>query len=562
MPEFPMRWLKQYPTGVPHNVYEHDEQTLLDIIDYSCQQYAQRQCCYCLGGALSYAELYQHSHSFSAWLIQQGLQKGDRVALMMPNLMQFVIGMVGVLRAGGVVVTVNPLYTARELEQLVHDAQPRFILVATPFVATLNQVPYPDSLQQIIITDLGDLQTWPRRLLINCFARWHSKELIRPASPVGQYIRFQQALEQGASFIARGVVPTVAIDPQDIAFLLYTGGTTGPPKGVILTHRNLVANLNQIAHWVQGRLLPGKETVLTALPLYHVFSLTGNCLLFLKLGGSNVLIPDARKTDTIVRAFKQHKISAFTGVNTLFMRLLEHPQFQQLNFNSLRLVIGGGTAVSESVALRWEALTKQPLLQAYGLTETSPAVCINPVDGQHINSSIGLPLPSTEVAIFASDGTVLAPYEHGEICVRGPQVTSGYYQREEATHQAFFPESFFRTGDIGYMDAQGYVFLKERQADIINISGFNVYPSEIEAVLEAYPGVKAAAVVGIPCIQTGQKIKAYVQSTDQHLTAQQLAQHCAQQLAAYKCPKEIELCEQLPFSHVGKVLKRVLRGDS
>lgn len=553
------RWLNQYPAGVPQDLPANvSGQNLLDVIDDSCARYAHQPCLFSLGGRLSYEGLYQHSQQVAAWLKTNGLEKGDRVALMMPNIMPFVVAMVGVLRAGGVVMTVNPLYTPRELQEQLQDARPKFIFVAQPFVGTLARARAPDSLQYCIVTRLGDLQPWPRRLLINSMARWRRQEQGSAPLP-GSVLSFARVLQAGRRAHETGRFSPLTISAQDSAFLLYTGGTTGTPKGVLLSHGNLVSNLEQITHWLGARLRPGQETVLTALPLYHIFSLTGNCLLFLKLGGLNLLIPDARKTSAIVGSFRRHKITAFTGVNTLFLRLLAHPAFQQLDFGPLRLVIGGGTAVTETVAARWEQLTGQPLLQAYGLTETAPAICINPADGQHVTASVGLPLPATEVEIRDAAGRVLGPDVDGEICVRGPQVMQGYYGRAEATGAAFCARGFFRTGDIGFMDSRGFVYLKERMADIINVSGFNVYPGELEAVIAACPGVQAVAAVGISCPQTGQKIRVFIQSSDRTLTAQDIAQFCAQRLASYKCPREIVFCTELPLSHIGKVLRRKLR---
>lgn len=561
MRQIDMRWLEHYPEHVPHRLPPGNEHNLLDMIDESCRRYGGRSCLRSFGGRLSYEQLHQYSHYCAAWFRQKGLTKGDKVALIMPNIMQFVVGMTGILRAGGVVVTVNPLYTSRELQQILQDARPCFVFVASPFVPVLARISLPDSIKAVIITQPGDLQSRLRALFINNVARWRQKSFLRPALESVRTVPFQQLLDKGREAFLRRQDNDFDIKPQDVAFMLYTGGTTGVPKGVLLSHANLLANLEQVAHWVGERLRPGQETVLTALPLYHIFSLTGNCLLFLKLGGTNVLIADARKTKDIIHAFKKYKISAFTGVNTLFMRLLDHPDFQRLKFDHLRLVIGGGTAVSAEVAQRWEQLTRQPLLQAYGLTETSPAVCINPTDGRHINTSIGLPLTGTEVVICDADGRHLAPDHEGEICVRGPQVMLGYHQQEQANRAAFFPGGYFRTGDVGYMDSAGFVYLRERQADIINVSGFNVYPSEIEAVIGAYPGVSAVAAVGMPCSQAGQSVKVFVQASDPDLTVEQLQKHCAQQLAQYKCPREIVFCQQLPISHVGKVLRRALRGD-
>jgi len=598
-------WHAQYAPGVPQSITHLLGENLVELLDKRCQQYAERVCLYSLGGQLRYKELHHYSLLFSRWLRAHGLQKGQRVLLMMPNLMQSVVGMLGILRAGGVVVTCNPLYTVRELSLLLQDAQPRVLFIAQPFVGITAQAIARSGLQPmptVVVTRIGDLhQPW-RRLAINFFERcstarqpyrWFQRlRAQRSARP--PMVTFKRALALGAQLDRSAQHPLVAQSGQpaqqppasshspatdqpshraahntegdeqsltaaDTAFLLYTGGTTGQPKGVRLSHGNMVANLYQVSTWLGSVLRPGQETVLTALPMYHVFSLLGNCLLFLKLGGSNVLITDGRKTRNLVRAWQKYPITAFTGVNTLFRRLLAYAPFHRCDFSTLRVVIGGGTAVEPTVAFKWQTTTALPLLQAYGLTETSPAVCINPANGHHIKASLGLPLPSTIVRIIDEQGNHLPTGQTGEICIKGPQVMQGYLNRDEANKQAFTADGFFRSGDMGYIDEQGYVYLQDRKSDIINVSGFQVYPTEVEAVIGRLVGVSAVAVIGLPDKQSGEMIKAYIQKTAKGPSLKTLRRHCRANLTQYKIPREFEFVEQLPLSAVGKVLRRKLK---
>lgn len=586
-------WHALYAATTPACIRPLLGQNLVQVLDECCQRYATRTSLYSMGGQLTFAQLQGMSQDFAQWLLAQGLQPRERVALMMPNLMQYVVAMLGVLRAGGVVATCNPLYTARELRLLLEDAQPRYVIIARPFVSTAMQAIAhsaevgvdSSSIPELIVTELGDLQSPPRRYLINALAwaararrqretRSRSDSLHLQSSPhrqdslhkhagsspqPSQMHSFMQVLRQGA----RQTHTPPQIAATDPAFLLYTGGTTGRPKGVVLTHQNMVANIHQVSCWLMPTLKTGQETVLTALPMYHVFSLLGNCLLFLYLGGSNVLIADGRNVAQIIRAMRKYPISAFTGVNTLFRRLLQHPRFDRLDFSNFRVVIGGGAAVEESVATHWERVTGQSLLQAYGLTETAPAVCINPLRGNHKKAALGVPLPSTEVRILDEQGLSLPFHTCGEICVRGPQVMSGYHRAEDNVG-IFTADGFFRTGDMGYMDEQGFVYLQERKNDIINVSGFQVFPTEIEAVIGGLPEVAAVAVIGVPDEVAGERICAFVQLRQNELSKEafneeQIRQHCQANLTKYKIPTEIFFLDGIPLSPVGKVLRRKLR---
>lgn len=565
-------WLKHYESTVPFCIKDKLGKNLVEILDQSCQRFATNDCLISLGGRLSYQQLYRYSYIFSAWLHQQGLKKGDRVVLIMPNLMQFVVAMLGILRAGGIVVMCNPLSTEDELSALLQDAQPSFIFIAQPLAAKLKQIALPTSVHQVIVTRLGDMQPFGRKLLIhfyaylkqfgfatkNVYKKILSNTKLNQQKPRNKKIKIAQfhAILNKNKHLQ---MPPVVIKASDPAFLLYTGGTTAKPKGVLLSHKNMVANLYQVQAWVESSLQLGKETVLTALPMYHVFSLTGNCLLFLKLGGRNILIPDARNIHDVIRAFQQYEVNAFTGVNRLFKRLLQMPEFSQCNFSHLKVVIGGGSAIEPHVSKRWQAVTKRPLWQAYGLTETAPAVCMNPFNENHKHDALGLPLPSTQVVIFDNKGNHLKSGQVGEIGVQGPQVMKGYYQNKTLTRKAFTEDGFFRTGDIGFMDKQGFVFLVDRKDDVINVSGFNVYPSEIEATIMQIKGVQACAAVGVPCEYTGQSIKVFIQTSHSGLSTKFVVQHCQKKLTNYKVPSEVVFCSQLPLSLLGKVLRRKLR---
>lgn len=570
--EFP--WLELYAPSTPICIRHLLGKDLVQLIEESCVQHASRVAFYSLGGALSYAHLQQLSKDFCAWLLAQGLQPGERVALMMPNLMQYVVALIGVLRAGGVVVTCNPLYTPRELRALLQDAQPRFLVVARPFVSTAHAAMAlcqekggePFSSLALVVTNIGDLQSGFQRHWLNCLTRFRGGHSTQNRRLCGRYrsvqtYSFLQVLRQGRKITIR----EPKLQPDQAAFLLYTGGTTGRPKGVVLSHENMVANLYQVSTWLAPKLNADQEMVLTVLPMYHIFSLLGNCLLFLFLGASNVLIPDGRQLSQVIKAFKRYPITAFTGVNTLFKQLLLREEFRRLHFTHLNLVIGGGAAVEESVATQWEEVTGQPLLQAYGLTETAPAVCMNPVLGQHKKAALGLPLPSTEVRIMNEQGAPMPFYACGEIGVRGPQVMQGYFHAAD-NQSAFTGDGFFRTGDMGYMDEQGFVYLQERKNDIINVSGFQVFPTEIEAVIGQLPEVSAVAVIGVPDQEQGECIYAFVQLGQNARGAQRdlekrIRQLCQHNLTQYKMPAKIIFVSDLPVSAVGKVLRRELRSE-
>ncbi|NLA89378.1 MAG: AMP-binding protein [Alcaligenaceae bacterium] len=547
-------WLKSYAANVPTTIDTLAYNSLVDVLEESVQRFPSHTAIEFLDSEMSYAELNQKSEQFASWLQLQGLQKGDAVLVMMPNMTQYIVCLFGVLKAGGVMVNCNPLYTARELEFQLNDSRAVIAVIASNFAHVMERTKSP-YLKKIVVTDVGDMLGGLKGYLVN-FVLKHIRKTI-PEWNLPGHIPFKKAMAQGAKNSFR----KVELRREDISFLQYTGGTTGVPKSAMLSHDNLLANLMQVDGWIRNRVKAGEEVVLTALPLYHIFALTANCMLSIKIGARNVLIPDPRDLPKLVKTIEKVNMTVLTGVNTLFNALLNNEEFRKLDFSHLNIVLGGGTAIQNAVAQRWKEVTKKPLIQAYGLTETSPAVTINPFDGRHIDGSIGLPIPSTEVAIRDNDGNDLAPKEIGEICVRGPQVMVGYWQKPQETAYVFFDDGFLRTGDVGYMDENGYVFLVDRQKDIILVSGFNVYPNEIEEVISQHPGVREVAAIGVPHERTGEAVKLYVEPKDPNLSAEELIKFAKQFLTSYKVPRLVEFREELPKSNVGKILRKELRKE-
>jgi len=506
------------------------------------------------GKVISYAELDQLSAQFAAYFATElGLKRGERVAIMMPNCLQYPISTFGILRAGLTVVNVNPLYTPRELKQQLVDSGATAIVVLDNFGHTVQQVIADTQVKHVVTTGLGDLVGGAKGAIMNLVVK-HVKKMV-PAYRLDGAVRFRDALARGA----RHPRPEVAVDSADIAFLQYTGGTTGVAKGAMLSHRNLVANMEQAAAWVGGALRPGEEVVITALPLYHIFSLTANGLVFTKFGGLNHLITNPRDMPGFVKELSKAKFTAITGVNTLFNGLLNTPGFERLDFSSLRLTLGGGMAVQRAVAERWKKTTGCTLVEAYGLTETSPAACINPMDLKDYNGSIGLPIPSTDAIIKGEDGAEVATGETGELCIRGPQVMLGYWQRPAETAEAIDADGWLHTGDMARMDEEGYFYIVDRKKDMILVSGFNVYPNEIEDVLAAMPGVREVAAVGVPDEKSGEAVKVVIVRSDPALTAEQVKAYAREQLTGYKRPHHVEFRDELPKTNVGKILRRELR---
>jgi long-chain acyl-CoA synthetase len=549
-------WLENYPAGVPERIDVNQYASVPAVLEEAFARFSDRPAFSNFGRRLSYAQIDAMSRQFACYLTGElKLGKGDRIAIMMPNVLQYPIALFGALRAGLIVVNTNPMYTARELKHQLEDAGAKAIVVLDNFAATLQQVVAETHVQHIITTGIGDL-LGPKGVLIN-FVLKHVKKMV-PAFNLPQAVRFRDALRRGAPH----PLQPVALGHDDIAFLQYTGGTTGVAKGAMLTHGNMIANMLQAGAWVGTNAKPGEEVIITALPLYHIFSLCANGLVFIRLGGLNWLITNPRDMPGFVKELAKSGFTALTGVNTLFNGLLNTPGFAELDFSRLHLTLGGGMAVQRVVAERWKKVTGCTLAEAYGLTETSPAVCINPLDLAAYNGSIGLPVPSTNVAIWSEDGQVLPAGEVGELMVQGPQVMKGYWQRQDETVKVLGADGWLHTGDIARMDADGYFYIVDRKKDMILVSGFNVYPNEVEDIVMTHPGVLEVAAVGVADEHSGEVVKLFVVRKDPNLTEEVLRQFCRDNLTGYKRPKLIEFRDSLPKSNVGKILRRELRDES
>jgi len=554
-------WLASYPAGVPHDIDPSVYGSLVDLIDEAFRVHASRTAYVGFGVSMSFAELDARSRAFAAWLQSTGLRRGDRVALMMPNVLQYPVALAGVLRAGMVIVNVNPLYTARELEHQLKDSGARAIVILENFAHVLQQVVANTSVEKVVVTGMGDLLGGIKGMLVNAVVK-HVKKMV-PAWDLPEALSFREAVKQGQNL----ALAPVQVGHDDLAVLQYTGGTTGVSKGAALSHRNLIANLLQSEAWIQPavnnpkRPLPAGEpiTVVCALPLYHIFAFTICALLGMRIGAKNLLIPNPRDLDALVKEIRPHRVNIFPAVNTLYNALVNHEGFRQLDFSGLVVSNGGGMAVQAATAEKWLALTGCPICEGYGLSETSPSATCNPTDTDAYSGTIGLPLPSTEVVMLDDDGHPVPIGERGEIAIRGPQVMTGYWQRPDETARVFTSDGFFRTGDIGVTDERGFVRIVDRKKDMILVSGFNVYPNEVEQVAAMHPGVLEVAAVGIPDEKTGETVKLFVVRKDPALTEQALIEFCAGQLTGYKRPRQVEFRNELPKTNVGKILRRALR---
>jgi len=550
-------WLRSYPPGVPAEIDVDEFSSVGAMFERSARAFAAHPAFVSMGTAVSYAELDRLARDFAAYCqAVLGLEKGARIAVMMPNLLQYPIAVYGALRAGYVVVNCNPLYTPRELEHQLRDCGAEAIVIVENFAHVLDQVLGATAVKHVIVTGIGDLLAFPKGVLTNFVVR-RVKRLV-PVWRLPGAVRFLAALAAGG---AAQFVP-VAVGHEDIAFLQYTGGTTGVAKGAMLTHRNIVANLQQAHAWIAPFLHEGAEIVITALPLYHIFALTANCLTFFKIGATNVLIANPRDIPGFIKELSRYRFTAITGVNTLFNALLNHPDFAALDFSGLHCSLGGGMAVQKAVADKWKRVTGTTLIEAYGLTETSPAVTINPMNLEAYSGAIGLPVPSTEVAIRDAAGQDLPPGQAGELCVRGPQVMKGYWQRPAESAEVIMADGFLRTGDVAVIDAKGFVRIVDRKKDMILVSGFNVYPNEVEDVAAMHPGVLEVAAVGVADEHSGEAVKLFVVRKDPQLSAAALIAHCKLSLTGYKIPKHIEFRSELPKTNVGKILRRALRDEA
>ncbi|WP_028534916.1 AMP-binding protein [Paludibacterium yongneupense] len=547
-------WLDSYQHGVAHEIDVTAFTSICDVFNRSVQRFHDRPAMACMGTTLSYGELGSEVAAFSRYLVHDlGLARGDRVAVMMPNLLQYPIAVFGILAAGLTVVNVNPLYTPRELEHQLEDSGACAIVILENFAAVLQEVIAHTQIKHVIVASIGEMLRFPRGPIVDFVIR-KVKKMVPPWSLPG-HTRFRTALAAGR----RRPELQIDVTREDIAFLQYTGGTTGVSKGAMLLHSNIIANMLQAGEWVRPVVHEGGEVIVTALPLYHIFSLTANLMIFTELGALNVLIPNPRDIAGFIKEMRNYPVTAITGVNTLFNALLNHPDFAALDFSTWRLALGGGMAVQGAVAERWKAVTGTTLVEAYGLTETSPAACINPLNLSDYNGSIGLPIPSTDIVLRDSNGHEVGPGESGELCIRGPQVMKGYWNRPDETARAIGPDGFLSTGDMATMLPGGFIKLVDRKKDMILVSGFNVYPNEVEDVVASLPGVMEVACIGVADDKSGEIVKIFVVRKDPALTADAIIAHCRHNLTGYKIPKQVEFRDELPKTNVGKILRRALR---
>ncbi|MBK7016504.1 MAG: long-chain-fatty-acid--CoA ligase [Sulfuritalea sp.] len=548
-------WLKSYQEGVPAEVDLNEFMSIGDLFAKSVAQYGSRKAYINMDKALTYAELDKLSANFGAYCQSVlKLPRGSRIALMMPNLLQYPVCLYGALRAGYTVVNCNPLYTERELEHQLKDSGAEAIVIVENFAKVLENVVARTPVKHVIVTQLGDMLDFPKRMIVNLVVK-HVKKMV-PAWHIANAIELRDALIEGG----RHPLKPVEVGHDDLAFLQYTGGTTGVSKGAMLTHRNIIANLQQAHAWIRDAV-QDNEIIITALPLYHIFALTANCLTFFKIGATNILITNPRDIPGFVKEISKYPFTTITGVNTLFNAMINNPDFARIDLSRLRLTLGGGMAVQRAVAERWKQITGVTLIEAYGLTETSPAATMNPLDMPEYNGCIGLPISSTEVTIRDDDGKDLPMGEPGELCIRGPQVMKGYWNRPDETDKVIMADGFLRTGDVAIMDANGYFKIVDRKKDMILVSGFNVYPNEIEDVLAMHPGVLESAAVGVPDEKTGEAIKIFVVKKDPNLTEASIIEHCRAHLTGYKIPRHIAFRTELPKTNVGKILRRQLRDE-
>jgi len=545
-------WLKKYPPEVQQDIDPGRYQSVVELLDQSVKKYGDQPAYVNFGRTLSFNDIDKYSRNFAAYLQNSGLNPGDRIAIQMPNLLQYPIVLFGSLRAGLIVVNTNPLYTPREMEHQFKDAGVKAIVILANFASNLEKIVGRTNIQHVIITEMGDQIGGLKGKLVSFIVRKVKKMVPRYSIAMG--LKYKDVMAKGEKLVFN----PIDIKQSDIAFLQYTGGTTGVAMGATLSHKNIVSNMLQIREWMRPRLKEREEVVITALPLYHIFALTVNCLCMLQLGAKNILITNPRDLDSFIKELKKYPFTFISGVNTLFNGLLNHPSFKEIDFSLLKVSVGGGMAVQRYVAETWEGVTGCPLVEGYGLSETSPVLSCNPIDGKHQIGTIGLPVPGTEMAVFDDDGKKVKTGEAGEICARGYQVMKGYWNREEETRNAFF-EDWFRTGDIGVMKEDGYFKIVDRKKDMILVSGFNVYPNEIEDVIALHEGVLEVAAIGIPDERTGEAIKLFITKKDPNLTVEDVLQHCRENLTKYKIPKQIEFIEELPKSNVGKIIRRILR---
>ncbi len=546
-------WTDHYEAGVRREININEYKSITEILDHSFANFSEKVSFHNMGTDLTYGELKEKSYKFGQYLQSLGLEKGDRVALMMPNILQYPVALFGILQAGMIAVNVNPLYTSRELEHQLKDSGAKAIIIFENSAHNLEAIIKKTEVKHVVVTAVGDLLKFPKSMIVN-FVLKHVKKMV-PAWNIQGAVSFKEALSKGNS----SNFEKATLTHDDIAFLQYTGGTTGVSKGAMLTHKNIIANVLQAKEWIKNAIVDGQEIVITPLPLYHIFSLTANCLVFSSVGATNILITNPRDIKGFVKELGKWKFSAFTGVNTLFNALINNKEFKKLDFSHLKVTLGGGMAVQKVVAQKWQEITKKPLIEAYGLTETSPAACINPMTLDGFNGFIGLPISSTHIQIKDDAGADLAHDEVGEICIKGPQVMKGYWQRPKETADIMTTDGFLRTGDIGFMTKEGYFKIVDRKKDMILVSGFNVFPNEVEEVVVQHDMVLECAAIGVPDEKSGEVVKVFVVKKDDGLTKDDLKAFCKKNLTGYKVPKHFEFRDDLPKSNVGKILRKDLR---
>jgi long-chain acyl-CoA synthetase len=545
-------WQKKYPTGVENDIDPSKYDSVVELLVQSVKKFSDNPAYVNFGRTLSFNDIDRYSRDFAAYLQNSGLKPGDRIALQMPNLLQYPIALFGSLRAGLIVVNTNPLYTPREMEHQFKDAGVKAIVILANFASNLEKILHNTNIQHVIITEMGDQIGGLKGKLVNFIVKKVKKMVPKYNIPMG--LKYRDILDKGG----RLAFEPIEIKSSDTAFLQYTGGTTGVAMGATLSHKNIVSNMLQIREWMKPKLKELEEVVITALPLYHIFALTVNCLCMLQLGAKNILITNPRDLGSFIKELKKYPFTFISGVNTLFNGLLNHPKFKEINFEFLKVSVGGGMAVQKFVAEKWEDVTGCPLVEGYGLSETSPVLSCNPIDGNHKIGTIGLPVPGTEMTVLDDNGKKVKTGEAGEICARGHQIMQGYWNKDEDTRNAFF-DNWFRTGDIGIMMDDGYFKIVDRKKDMILVSGFNVYPNEIEDVVALHESVLEVAAIGIPDERTGESIKLFITKKDPALTKEEIINHCRENLTKYKVPKQIEFLEELPKSNVGKIIRRILR---
>lgn len=547
-------WHKKYPQGVPYEIDVQRYNNICEVFEDACRKFRDRSAFTNMGKTISFHELDHLSGQFASFLQHDlKLKKGDRIAIQMPNLLQFPVVLFGAFRAGLVVVNTNPLYTPREMAHQFKDSGAKAVVILANFAKALEEIISETQVEHVIVTELGDLLGFPKSFIVNNVVKYVKKMV--PAYKISKAISLSEALSRGS----RKPFQEVRSSSEDLAFLQYTGGTTGVSKGAMLTHANIVANMLQIHAWVKPIMKEGEEVIITALPLYHIFCLTVNCLTFMTLGAQNIMITNPKDIPGFIAEMKKYPFSVMSGVNTLFNALMNHPDFDSIDFSKVKATVAGGMALQKVVAEKWMSKTKSLIVEGYGLTETSPVASVNPLNSDNLVGSIGLPVPNTHIKLLNDDGVEVAPGEAGEIAIKGPQVMKGYWNRPDETAKVMTTDGYFKSGDVGVMDDNGFFKIVDRKKDMILVSGFNVYPNEIEDIVAMHPGVLEVAAIGVPDDKSGEAVKVVIVKKSPELTSEDIINHCRTKLTGYKIPRFVEFRHELPKTNVGKILRRALR---